>query len=729
MSIVAEKKEKQYLSDNAQLMAEWDWEKNNGIGFSPYKMLLGSNKKAWWICSKGHSWDAVIANRAKGSGCPYCAGQRVIRGENDLLTLFPSIAQEWHPTKNAGMSPTEIMPKSAKKAWWLCTICGNEWEDTLNHRTSGRGCPACARRAKAKNYTAAVINDKNRLSTNFPMLLASWNYEKNGEVKPEATTAGSSKKVWWICPTCGGEWQDSPAHRTRRGHGCPYCSHHRATVGLTDLETLYPDIAKEWDYSRNKQMKPSDFLAKSNQKIWWVCSICKNSWKAPIADRTSGTGCPECARISKGKKISETRLNNENRLSLIYPDVAIQWNHARNNGLTPENISCGSSKVVWWICEKGHEWQASVSNRIKGRGCPYCGNKKVLVGFNDLQTTHPHIAREWNYEKNNSLDATTVTYGSNKKVWWKCEKGHEWQAVISTRTINGAECPECTKYTRSSFPEQAIFFYIKQCYPDAINSYKDIFEHGMELDIYIPSLQLGIEYDGVLHTYKQDLRKYKICRENGIRLIRIKEISKRYPAHNSDKNVCDDLIYVNESTTLLDISVFQKLSSIVALPDDIDVVRDRNTIFESYINTKKGDSLSVSFPDISKEWHPTKNANILPEMVYKGSTRKFWWRCKLGHEWEERVNVRTQRNAGCPYCSSHRLLVGFNDLETAHPNLALEWHPSKNGDLTPKMFMKGASAKVWWKCKEGHEWEASISSRSRGSGCPQCARNKRKKKI
>ena len=78
-SVVVEKKEKQYVSDNAQLMAEWDWTKNNELSFFPNKLTCGSDKKVWWICKKNHSFCSSISNRASlGNGCPYCANKKVL---------------------------------------------------------------------------------------------------------------------------------------------------------------------------------------------------------------------------------------------------------------------------------------------------------------------------------------------------------------------------------------------------------------------------------------------------------------------------------------------------------------------------------------------------------------------------------------------------------------------------------------------------------------------------
>ena len=90
-------KEKKYIIDNAELMAEWNWERNTDV--SPSQLTLGSHKKAWWKCSKGHEWQAIIQGRNKGSGCPYCSGRYVVEGENDLQTVNPTLANEWNYEK------------------------------------------------------------------------------------------------------------------------------------------------------------------------------------------------------------------------------------------------------------------------------------------------------------------------------------------------------------------------------------------------------------------------------------------------------------------------------------------------------------------------------------------------------------------------------------------------------------------------------------------------------
>lgn len=139
----------------------------------------------------------------------------------------------------------------------------------------------------------------------------------------------------------------------------------------------------------------------------------------------------------------------------------------------------------------------------------------------------------------------------------------------------------------------------------------------------------------------------------------------------------------------------------------------------------KEGSLAVKYPEIAKEWHPTKNGNLTPDMVKAGSGKKVWWQCKQGHEWQATIASRSN-GAGCPYCSGRNVIKRVNDLATVNPELASEWHPTKNGELTPDMVTKGSGRKVWWQCGQEHEWQATIASRSSGVGCPICRKSKNK---
>ena len=549
---MAEKQEKRYVSDNAQLMAEWNWKKNNELGFFPDVLMCGSGKKVWWKCNQGHEWQAVIYERNNGTSCPYCAGIKVLKGYNDLQTVNPTLASEWHYEKNNGLTPMDVTSNSNKKVWWECNK-GHEWQAVITNRNSG--------------------------------------------------------------------------------NGCPYCAGQKVLKGYNDLQTANPTLAKEWNYKKNDNLKP-------------------------------------------------------------------------------ENLTASSGRKVWWKCNQGHEWQATIYSRNQGNGCPYCSGNKVLIGYNDLQTVNSNLAKEWNYERNNGLKPIDVTPNSNKKIWWKCKKGHEWQAAIYSRN-KGIGCPVCNSERHTSFPEYAIVFYLKKYGIEVMHLYKEI---GCELDIFIPSLKIAIEYDGCLwHKNRiiKDLEKNRKCSESGIKLYRIREGLRSL----NDSSI--DYI-VKENQKDLSKTLEKVLSEIIGENIDVDLERDFIAIENLREYTEKSNSLLLLNPEIAKEWNYQKNGSLKPEYIFANSSKKVWWKCSKGHEWQATISSRNDGHK-CPYCSGRFAIKGETDLQTANPALAEEWNYEKNDELTPTDVMPNSDKKVWWKCKKSHEWQAKIYHRNNGSGCPYCS--------
>ena len=227
-----------------------------------------------------------------------------------------------------------------------------------------------------------------------------------------------------------------------------------------------------------------------------------------------------------------------------------------------------------------------MNSRTNGSGCPTCSGRRANPGVTDLATVNPGLAAQWHPTKNGTLTPAMVTRGSNRKAWWRCPDGHEWQARVRNRT-NGSGCPTCS--------------------------------------------------------------------------------GRR----------------VNPGLT----------------------------------------DLATASPDLAAQWHPTKNGDLTPAMVTRGSKRKVWWLCSDGHAWQTRVSNRTN-GTGCPTCSGRQVNPGVTDLAIASPDVAAQWHPTRNGDLTPAMVTRGSKRKAWWLCPNGHEWQATIGSRSNGAGCSQCRRDR-----
>lgn len=182
-------------------------------------------------------------------------------------------------------------------------------------------------------------------------------------------------------------------------------------------------------------------------------------------------------------------------------DLLAEWDDTKNS-LDPSSISPKSSKKAWWKCSLEHEWYSTIGSRTSGRmsSCPFCSNppKRVMYGFNDFETwcinnRKTQLLNEWNYEMNTTFSPQEITYGCGKKVWWKCSKGHEWCVPPSNRT-QGTGCPVCSR-TQTSFPEQAIAFYLSKSF-NILQRYR---KNGYELDIYLVDYSLGIEYDGMFY--------------------------------------------------------------------------------------------------------------------------------------------------------------------------------------------------------------------------------------
>lgn len=495
------------------------------------------------------------------------------------------------------------------------------------------------------------------------------------------------------------------------------------------LLSEYPEIAKEWDYKTNDK-GPEEYAPHSNKKVWWICPI-GHSYECSIDHRTSrGQGCAYCS----GKRV----LVGFNDLKTKNPELVKEWDYDINE-LTPEQVTEGSHKKVAWICKTcGNKWKAMVNVRTgaNGSGCPKCAERKRVTSFrktrhkqgnNDLASQRPDLRKEWDYNRNDTTPEK-ITIGSNYKAWWICATcGANWHAVVSNRVRNNSGCPICSRHKSTSFPEQALYYYLSRVFPDAINSYKEIFSSTkMELDLFIPSLKTGIEYDGIYwhssdYSRKKAKEKYEICQNNGIRLLRVSEENRSF-------DDTSDLLLIRKDLTAegLNKCIGEVLDFLCKGKKriSVDVDRDRAKIMLMYITVLKGKSIAALYPDAVWEWDVEKNNGLTAEMVNANAQVKYWWRCKLGHSYTATPANKLPYGHGCPICSGHQLLSGFNDLLTVAPEIAGEWDYNRNNPMLPQNVMAGTQKKVWWICPKGHSYQAIISNRTvNKTKCPVCYGN------
>ena len=273
-----------------------------------------------------------------------------------LAEARPDLAKEWNYEKNGDLRPEDVSCGSNKKVWWIqydkSPITGKimklEWNTKIIHRYNGAGNPIKSGHQALKNY--------NDLASVRPDLASEWNYERNGDLKPDMVVCGSAKKVWWIqydiSPATGKkmklEWQAEIRSRAVRGLGNPIKSGSKVLKDYNDLASLRPDLAAEWNYNKNGNLKPDMVTCGSNAKVWWIRQV-KNldtgkittiEWQSKVTHRTKDMIMPNT---------SLQCMESEKSLLSVRPDLALEWNYKKNGNLKPQNVSYGSSKNVWWI--------------------------------------------------------------------------------------------------------------------------------------------------------------------------------------------------------------------------------------------------------------------------------------------------------------------------------------------------------------------------------------------
>lgn len=455
------------------------------------RIYCKSTKSVWWICEKGHEYRARIVDRVSGNGCPYCAGKKIYKGYNDLASQYPNVANEWDYEKN-DTRPEEILVGSTKRVWWKCKQ-GHSWNQVVYVRTKqGTGCPYCA--------GELVVSGVNDLKTKAPWLAMEWDYNKNDNLLPENIMPHSGKKVHWICPL-GHKFVASPNDRSA-GRGCPICAKelhtsfpeqaifyyfkkvsknvkNRYIIGGFEMDIFLPEVKMAIEYdgmfyhrgkvARERENRKNEYCEKNGIKLYRVKEV--NGFKANN-DNVFYRCLPDngeeldliiielikifmsATKLDKSINVNSNRDHihiwsqyilsyKENSLESRYPQIARDWDYEKNGGILPSNVTAGSHKRLFWKCNNGHSYEATIEHRVLGTGCPYCANKKVLAGFNDLSTLRPDISAEWDYDKNGDMLPSQYTQYSGKKAWWLCSKGHSYLAEIRKRS-NGRGCPYCS---------------------------------------------------------------------------------------------------------------------------------------------------------------------------------------------------------------------------------------------------------------------------------------------
>ena len=477
-----------------EIAKEWHPTKNGSL--KPEHYFKSSLKRFWWKCSNGHEWISNINARVyKKTQCPKCSFQSSkpeYRILSELKYLFPKTISRyrldnieidiflkefnigiefdgsyWHLKKESndknkniklkkiGINLIRVRGEPLNKISDLDVIVKSEnliKNDLNNLIKSIQKLIPNKQNNKLNNYIKkkTFINEKlyKKFLSYFPSplpehsllythkeLSKEWHYKKNHPLKPENFTFGSLQSVWWQCKKKH-IWETRITARSR-GSGCPYCSGLKVSKE-NNLKVVYPKIAKEWHYKKNKKLRPEDFTKASSKKVWWKCSK-GHEWIVSITTRAKGTGCPYCSGHKREKN---------NNFASLYPRLEKEWNYSKNINLNPYDLSKSSITNVWWICKKKHEWKTRINARtLQGSNCPYCAGSKPTKD-NNFKVLYPNLMKEWHYKKNKNINPELLMKGTSQKVWWICKKNHEWFTSLNTRTTQGSNCPRCEDLSR-----------------------------------------------------------------------------------------------------------------------------------------------------------------------------------------------------------------------------------------------------------------------------------------
>jgi very-short-patch-repair endonuclease len=490
--------------------------------------------------------------------------------------------------------------------------------------------------------------------SSYPHLVKEWHPTKNGELTPKDFASQSHKKAWWLCPK-GHSYDSIIGNRAKKKKptGCPYCAGQKVSEE-NNLLALFPEIAKDWHPTKNNELTPKQVTSGGNKKVWWLCPK-GHSYESTTSHRTAmKSGCPYCS----GHKVSE-----DNNLLFLFPEIAKEWHPTKNGVLTPKNFTTGVDKIIWWLCPKGHSYESMINNRTQKKyphGCPYCSGRRVGED-NNLLFLFPEIAKEWHPTMNGELTPEDFTHGSTKKVWWQCPKGHHHESAIKDRTIKRSGCPYCSN--QSSEPEIRILSELKWFFEEVNNRYK---VNGVEIDIFLPNLNIGIEYDGnYWHKDKEDidLEKNEFLLSKDIHLIRVRQHPLKPLSKNDvivsnevlDKTDLDEIL--KKIVPFIDNNIKEKITDYF---DKLSFVNDELfNKYRSYFPSPIPDnSLLKTHPLLNEEWDYEKNYPLRPENFSYGSHQKIWWLCPESHSYSSVIKERTNKNkpTGCPYCAGKKTL-------------------------------------------------------------------------
>jgi hypothetical protein len=422
---------------------------------------------------------------------------------------------------------------------------------------------------------------------------------------------------------------------------------------------MRPDLAAQWHGRRNGDLTPDDVALKSNARVWWKCAEKRDhEWEARVVSRTLYTtaGCPFCYgnRTTRSNSLGASRTARARALQR-------EFHPTKNGELTVFDVHHGTARKLWWLCEKGHEWEATGHVRFhEGVDCVACSTWHAHRA-ESLAIVMPELAREWHPTKNGTLTPADVMRATDTIVWWLCphDPSHEWQTRVASRAATKSGCPYCFGRLATDETSLAAFYpeLAAEWHPTRNGDLSPREVRSGSSNLYWWKCPKGPDHEWQASP------------------------SNRTSRHGATGCPC-------------------------CAGKQVSVTNN----------------LGVIAPALARQWHPTRNGQLTPSTVVAGSHRIVWWRCPKApdHEWEGKINSR-KPSGGCPFCSGRRTAPS-DSVAGRFPELLREWNEARNGEVKPSAVHAGSKLRAWWICPLKHEWHCPVNERTlRGRACPLCA--------
>ena len=401
-----------------------------------------SNIVATWKCMKCNGeYECSVVKRHQ-EGCPYCSDKQMLKGYNTLQETHPYLEKFWDKSNDKSIS--EYWHKSFDVLNWKCPCCNIQFQcspvemisrtnlENSNFETCPKNC----------DWNKLVFN--NDIFHNSPRLRKEWSKKNNIPVHL-ALSHIDTKKYWWNCSICQGEYLCSIPIRREVIDSCPYCNDEQPLKGYNTISDIHPELTSYWSSKNTQKIDEITLSEAKNKKYIWLCDCCNlefNEKLSIVLDKFSNINNRELKKICPycNKKIPKP----EESLGYKKPFLKSEWLENINGDIY--NVFSNSNDIIEWICRKCHRnFKAKISNRAEDdKCCPYCSNRILIKGINDLATTHPHLIKEWSNLNDRQLSC--LTNKSSYKAWWKCSVcSNTYQQVVSSKLISKTSCPYCRK--------------------------------------------------------------------------------------------------------------------------------------------------------------------------------------------------------------------------------------------------------------------------------------------